>query len=263
LAWRPNLKERQEEDEYVAWTDGTRSLIFSTLSPLWIGKIDPSWALGNAVLTDKVPRMDGEYWVVPESLLWDKLGKGVEGIDIPVPRPGKVVEILDRDHEDAGKIRGYQEWETFFGLCGWAFRRPQDDSILSDYERTCFDARDKREREPTDEEYRRVAWLMASGMDFSTAFDEVLGDGLYPEDEKHYLAGTLLPPEPYEVFGKPYFPPGVPLTQEKRRDLDALLATAVATKLEGPEWDRAFKEWQEKHPEGGGYSAPDADEPKH
>ena len=42
------------------------------------------------------------------------------------------------------------------------------------------------------------------------------------------------------------------------RDLDALLDAAVATKIEGIEWDRAFEEWRGKYPEW----VPDGDEPK-
>jgi hypothetical protein len=59
----------------------------------------------------------------------------------------------------------------------------------------------------------------------------------------------LRPRQPYELGGKPYFLPALPLSEQQRKDLDA----AVATKIEGSKWDRAFGEWQEKYPEWAGW----------
>jgi hypothetical protein len=244
----------------------------------WSGAIDPSWEPGNSVLKDKVPRLDENgYMVYPLTLLERGLGQGhpdpslrSEGIDIPLPRPEKTMVIQDRMGNGGIdplsphrlKVDAFEDWEHFFMSYPWAFRRPADESVLLPFERDYFDRKKMRQRQPSDEEYCRIAWLLASGVDEISAFDEVRGGypprGLDLDYEKLYLAGMLRSRQPYEFGGKPYFLPALPLSEQQRRDLDALLHAAVATKIEGPEWDRAFEEWQEKYPEW----RPDGDEPE-
>ena len=67
----------------------------------WTGTIDPSWEPGNSVLRDKIPRLDKNgYMGYPLTLLKRGLGQGhpgqslrSEGMDIPLPRPEKVIVI--------------------------------------------------------------------------------------------------------------------------------------------------------------------------
>ena len=244
----------------------------------WSGTIDPSWEPGNSVLKDKVPRLDGNgYLVYPLTLLERGLKQDhpdpslrSEGIDIPLPRPEKIKVILDRMgngsvdplNPDWLKVDAYGEWEHFFAWYPWGFRRPADESVLLPFEREYFDRKKMRQRQPLEEEYRRIAWLLASGVDEVSAFDEVRGGhpprGLELDYEKLYPAGMLRPRHPFELGGEPYFLPALPLSEQQRNDLDALLDAAVATKIEGSEWDRAFEEWRGKYPEWG----PDGDEPK-
>lgn len=244
----------------------------------WSGEIDPSWDPGNSVLKDKVPRLDETgYLVYPLTLLERGLGQDhpdptlrSEGIDIPQPRPGKIMVILDRmgngsidpQRPHRLKVDAYGEWEHFFLCYPWAFRRPADESVLLPFERDYFDRQKMSQRRPPDEEYRHIAWLLASGEGEVSAFDEVRGGhpprGLELDYEKLYPAGMLRSRKPYELEGEPCFLPALPLSEQQCRDLDTLLDAAVARKLEGPEWDRAFEEWRGKYPEW----APDGDEPK-
>ena len=244
----------------------------------WSGTIDPSWEPGNSVLKDKVPRLDENgYMVYPLTLLERGLKQDhpdpslrSEGIDIPLPRPEKIKVILDRMGNgsvdpltpDWLKVDAYMEWEHFFAYYPWGFRRPADESVLLPFEREYFDRKKMRQRQPSDEECCRIAWLLASGVDEVSAFDEVRGGhpprGLELDYEKLYPAGMLRPRHPFELGGEPYFLPALPLPEQQRRDLDALLDAAVATKIEGSEWDRAFEEWRGKYPEW----VPDGDEPK-
>jgi hypothetical protein len=244
----------------------------------WSGMVAPSWEPGNSVLKDKVPRLDEDgYLVYPLTLLERGLKQDhpdpslrSEGIDIPLPRPEKIKVILDRMgngsvdplNPDRLKVDAYMEWEEFFAWYPWAFRRPADESILLPFERDYFDRKKARQRQLLEEEYRRIAWLLASGVEKVSAFDEVRGghppSGLELDYEKLYPAGMLRPRHPFELGGEPCFLPALPLSEQQRGDLDALLNAAVATKIEGPEWDRAFEEWRGKYPEW----APDGDEPK-
>jgi hypothetical protein len=162
---------------------------------------------------------------------------------------------VDPLNPDWLKVDAYMEWEQFFAWYPWAFRRPADESILLPFERDYFDRKKMRQRQLLEEEYRRIAWLLASGVDKVSAFDEVRGGhpsrGLDLDYEKLYPAGMLRSRQPFEFGGKPYFLPPLPLSEQQRRDLDALLDAAVATRIEGPEWDRALEEWQGKYPEWG------------
>jgi hypothetical protein len=244
----------------------------------WSGTIDPSWEPGNSVLRDKVPRLEGNgYLVYPLTLLERGLKQEhpdpslrSEGIDIPLPRPEKIIVILDRmgngtidpQHPHWLKVDAYMEWEHFFAWYPWAFRRPADESVLLPFEREYFDRKKMRQRQPSEEEYRRIAWLLASGEDEVSAFDEVRGGhpprGLDLDYEKLYPSGMLRPRHPFELGGEPYFLPALPLSEQQRNDLDALLDAAVAMKIEGSEWDRALEEWRGKYPEWGS----DGDEPE-
>ncbi len=260
-----NKKARQELDAEIA--EGI-SLTH------WCGTMGPSWETANAVLKDKVPRLDDDgYMVYPLTLLERGLRQDhpdpflrSEGIDIPLPRPGKAIVIQDRPGDDSfhriGSFDAYESWEYFFMRHHWAFRRPADESVLLPFEKKYFDDRRKmRLRQPSDEEYRRIAWLVASGMDRISAFDEVRGthfpQGLGPDDEQAYLAGMLRSRPPFDLCGETYIP-ALPLSEQQRKDLDALLNAAVAMKIVGPEWGRALEEWQQKYPGWG----PDGDEPK-
>jgi hypothetical protein len=151
------------------------------------------------------------------------------------------------------KIDVYENWEHFFMWYPWAFRRPADESVLLPFERDYFDRKKMCQRQPSDEEYCRIAWLMASGEDKISAAPRSGADvprgGLDLDYEKLYPTGMLRPRQPYELGGKPYFLPALPLSEQQRKDLDA----AVATKIEGSKWDRAFGEWQEKYPEWAGW----------
>ena len=244
----------------------------------WSGMIDPSCEPWNSVLKDKIPRLEGNgYMVYPLTLLERGLGQDhpdpslrSEGIDIPLPRPEKIMVIQDRmgngsidpQRPHRLKVDAYGEWEHFFAWYPWAFRRPADESVLLPFEREYFDRKKMRQRQPSDEECCHIAWLLASGEDEVSAFDEVRGGhpprGLDLDYEKLYPAGMLRSRKPYEFGGKPYFLPALPLSEQQRNDLDALLDAAVATKIEGPEWDRALEEWQGKYPEWGR----DGDEPE-
>jgi hypothetical protein len=222
------------------------------------------------------PRLDESgYMLYPLTLLERGLRQDhpdpslpSEGIDIPLPRPEKVIVIQDRPGEDSfhriGFLDAYENWEDFFNWYPWAFRCPADESVLLPFEKEYFDDREKmRQRQPLGEEYRRIAWLMASGMDEVSALDEVRGGcpppgGLDLDYENSTPAGMLRPRQPYEVCSKTIFLPALPLSEQQREDLDALLDAAVATKIQGPEWGRAFEEWQERYPEWG----PDGDGPK-
>ena len=70
----------------------------------WSGEVDQSWEPGNSVFRDKVPRLgENGSMVYPVSLLMRGLGKDhtdeslrSDGIDIPMPRPEKIVVIDDR-----------------------------------------------------------------------------------------------------------------------------------------------------------------------
>jgi hypothetical protein len=235
----------------------------------WSGMMDSSWEAGNAVLKDKVPRLNEDgYMVYPLTLLERGLRQDhpdppqrSEGIDIPLPRPERIIVIRDRSGDDClheiGLLDAYEEWEEFFASYPWAFRRPADESILLPVEKEYFDDPEKmRQRQPSDEDHRRIAWLMASGLDEASALDEVRGGcppkGLELDYEKLYPAGMLRPRQPSEVCGEPFFLPPLPLSEQQRKDLDA----AVATRIEGPEWDRALEEWRGKYPGWG----PDGDE---
>ena len=160
------------------------------------------------------------------------------------------------------KVDAYMEWEEFFAWYPSAFRRPADESVLLPFEREYFDRKKMRQRQPSDEECCRIAWLLASGVDEISAFDEVRGGypprGLDLDYEKLYPAGMLRSRKLYELGGEPCFLPALPLSEQQHGDLDALLDAAVATKIEGSEWDRAFEEWRGKYPEWG----PDGDEPE-
>jgi hypothetical protein len=124
----------------------------------WSGTIDPSWEPGNSVLRDKVPRLDGNgYMVYPLTLLERGLGQDhpdPKGIDIPLPRPEKVIVIEDRTENGSIaprssqrlKIDAYEEWEHFFLCYPSAFRRPADESVLLPFERDYFDRRKMRQR---------------------------------------------------------------------------------------------------------------------
>jgi hypothetical protein len=235
----------------------------------WSGTVAPSWEPENSVLKDKVPRLDEDgYLVYSLALLERGLRQDhpdpslrTEGIDIPLPRPMKIKVILDRKgngsvdplNPDWLKVDAYMQWEHFFAWYPWAFRRPTDESVLLPFERDYFDRKKKRQRQPSEEEYRRIAWLLASGVDKVSAFDEVRGGhaprGLELDYEKLHPAGMLRPRKPYELGGEPHFLPALPLSEQQRGDLDALLDAAVATKIEGSEWDRAFEEWLGKYPE--------------
>jgi hypothetical protein len=244
----------------------------------WSGEIDPSWEPWNSVLRDKIPRLDKSgYMVYPLTLLERGLGQDhpdptlrSEGIDIPLPRPEKILVILDRmgngsidpQRPHRLKVDAYCEWEHFFAWYPWAFRRPADESVLLPFERDYFDRQKMRQRQPSEEEYRRIAWLLASGVDEVSAFDEVRGGhpprGLDLDYEKLYPSGMVRPRHPFELGGERYFLPALPLSEQQRNDLDALLDAAVATKMEGSDWDRALEEWQEEYPEWG----QDGDEPE-
>ena len=126
----------------------------------WTGTIDPKWEPGNSVLKDKVPRMEGNgYLLYPLSLL-ERGQKQYhpdpslrsEGIDIPLPRPEKIIVIEDRTTEGSAdprrwlKADGYEQWEHFFLCYPWAFRRPADESVLLPFERDYFDRTKMRQR---------------------------------------------------------------------------------------------------------------------
>jgi hypothetical protein len=123
----------------------------------WTGTIDPSWEPGNSVLKDKVPRInENGYMVYPLTLLergqrqyhLDPSQRS-EGIDIPLPRPEKIIVIEDpmgNDSADPLKLDAYEEWEHFFLCYPWAFRRPADESVLLPFERDYFDSKKMRKR---------------------------------------------------------------------------------------------------------------------
>jgi len=116
----------------------------------------------EAVLKDKVPRInENGYMVYPLTLLergqrqyhLDPSQRS-EGIDIPLPRPEKILVIDDRrrngsidpQHPHWRKVDGYGEWEHFFLCYPWAFRPPADESVLLPFERDYFDRRKMRQR---------------------------------------------------------------------------------------------------------------------
>ena len=122
----------------------------------WSGTIDPSWEPGNSVLRDKVPRLDKNGSVVyPLTLLErGRYHADPERIDIPLPRPEKIIVIEDRTADGSTdprspqrlKIDAYEEWEHFFLCYPWAFRPPADESVLLPFEREYFDRKKMRER---------------------------------------------------------------------------------------------------------------------
>jgi len=121
----------------------------------WTGTIDPSWEPGNSVLKDKVPRLDGNgYMVYPLTLLERRLIRDhpdpsmrCDGIDIPLPRPKKTIVIEDRMRNSSIdprrphrlKVDVFEDWEHFFMCYPWAFRRPANESVLLPFERDYFD----------------------------------------------------------------------------------------------------------------------------
>ena len=127
----------------------------------WTGTIDPSWEPGNSVLKDKVPRInENGYMVYPLALLergqrqyhLDPSQRS-EGIDIPLPRPEKIIVIDNRTTDGSIdprsqwlKLDAYEEWEHFFLCYPWAFRRPADESVLLPFERDYFDRKKMRQR---------------------------------------------------------------------------------------------------------------------
>lgn len=142
----------------------------------WSGTVAPSWEPGNSVLKDKVPRLDEDGYLVYTLTLLERGLKQEhpdpflrsEGIDIPLPRPMKIKVILDRKgngsvdplNPDWLKVDAYMGWERFFAWYPWAFRRPTDESVLLPFERDYFDSKKMRQRQPSEEEYRRIAWLL-------------------------------------------------------------------------------------------------------
>ena len=106
----------------------------------WTGTIDPSCEPGNSVLKDKVPRLDEKgHMVYPLTLL--ERGRNhadPEGIDIPLPRPERIIVIEDPTADGSAdprcphrlKIDAYEEWDHFFLCYPWAFRCPADESVL-------------------------------------------------------------------------------------------------------------------------------------
>src|ERR1035441_3391379 len=153
----------------------------------WSGMIDPSCEPWNSVLKDKIPRLEGNgYMIYPLTLLERGLGQDhpdpslrSEGIDIPLPRPEKIMVIQDRmgngsidpQRPHRLKVDAYGEWEHFFAWYPWAFRRPADESVLLPFEREYFDRKKMRQRQPSDEECCHIAWLLASGEDAVSALD--------------------------------------------------------------------------------------------
>jgi len=123
----------------------------------WSGEIDPTWEPGNSVLRDKVPRLDSNgYLVYPLTLLERGMGEDhpdPEGIDIPLPRPEKIMVIQDGAGNGSAdpqspqwlKIDAYEEWEHFFMCYPSAFRRPADESVLLPFERDYFDRKKMRQ----------------------------------------------------------------------------------------------------------------------
>lgn len=119
----------------------------------WTGEVDPSWEPAKSVIKDKVPRMNETgYLVIP--LTFFKRGRyhadlslPSDGIDIPLPRPEKILVIDDRMGNGSAdprspqwlKVDAYEEWEHFFLCYSWAFRRPGDESLLLPFERDYFD----------------------------------------------------------------------------------------------------------------------------
>ena len=143
-----NQKARQKSDADIS---DDISLIH------WSGTIDPSWEPGNSVLKDKVPRLDRNgYMVYPLTLLKRGLKQDhqdpslrSEGIDLPLPRPEKIIVIEDpmgNDSADPLKLDAYEEWAHFFLCYSWAFRRPADESVLLPFERDYFDSKKMRQR---------------------------------------------------------------------------------------------------------------------
>jgi len=90
---------------------------------------------------------------------------------------------------------------------------------------------------------------MVSGADEISAFDEVRGGypprGLDLGLRKAPPRRDALVPVALRAWGKPYSLPALPMSEQQRNDLDALIDAAVASKMEGPEWDRVFEEWRE------------------
>jgi hypothetical protein len=127
----------------------------------WSGTIDPSWEPGNSVLKDKVPRLDGNgSMVYPLTLLERGLGQDHPdpslrsgGIDLPLPRPEKIIVIEDRTGDGSIdprsphwlKVDAFEEWEHFFLCYPWAFRRPAVESVLLPFERDYFDRKKMRQ----------------------------------------------------------------------------------------------------------------------
>jgi len=118
----------------------------------WTGTIDPWWEPGNSVLKDEVPRMNRNgYMIYPLTLLKRGLKQDhqdpslrSDGIDLPLPRPEKIIVIEDpmgNDSADPLKLDAYEEWEHFFLCYSWAFRRPADESVLLPFERDYFDSK--------------------------------------------------------------------------------------------------------------------------
>lgn len=121
----------------------------------WSGEVDPSWKPGISVVKEKVPCMDDKgYMVYPLTFLkrgryHADLSLRSDGIDIPLPRPEKIIVIDDRttdDSTDPLKLDAYEEWQHFFLCYSWAFRRPADESVLLPFERDYFDSKKMRQR---------------------------------------------------------------------------------------------------------------------
>jgi len=134
----------------------SHSDIFEDITTIhWTGAIDPSWEPASSVIKDKVPRMDEDgYLVYPLTLLErGRYHPDQEGIDIPLPRPDKIMVIEDRRWNGSAdprspdwlKVDAYCDWEEFFAWYPWAFRRPADESVLLPFEREYFDRKKMRQ----------------------------------------------------------------------------------------------------------------------